>query len=199
MMADRRFGLPFKRRALHPVLCIIYRLLIGALSHCQPLQPHLKTGMVHHAEHDIQTLIFSTDQIAYGAAILTILQNSCRRALNTQFLFDRQAMHIILPAKRPIFIHQIFRHNKDRNPLYALWCIWQPRQHKMDDILSHIMLTIGDIDFLASDQIMIPIFNRFGFDRRQICAGLRLCQIHCASPAPFDHWRQKQRFLGLRC
>ena len=69
----------------------------------------------------------------------------------------------------------------------------------MHDIFGHIMLAIGDIDFLTSDQIMIAIFHRLGFDAGQISAGLRLGQIHCAGPAAFDHWRDKQVLMFGRC
>ena len=69
----------------------------------------------------------------------------------------------------------------------------------MHDIFGHIMLAIGDVDFLTSDQIMIAIFHRLGFDAGQISTGLWLGQIHCAGPAAFDHWRDKQFLMFGRC
>ena len=197
MIDNRRAIAAFQRRALYAVHGIVNSLLIGALGNRQPLKPYGKTGMVHHAKHNFQPFIFLAHQIAYRPAFFAILQHRCRRGFNAQLFFNRQAFYIITCTKAAIRIHQKFRHNKNRNPLHPFGRIGRACQNQMNDIFSHIMLTIGDIDFLAGNQIMIAIGYRPAFNGCQICSGLRLGQIHCPCPAPLDHWRQKQRFLGV--
>ena len=71
----------------------------------------------------------------------------------------------------------------------------------MDDVLSHIVLTPRDKDFLPCDQIRpvaIRIWDGFGTNLRQIRTGLRLGQIHGASPNAFAHFRQINCFKFIR-
>ena len=195
MMGNRRTGGAVKRCALNPGLGIINRLLIAAFSHRQPLQTNREAGMVHHAEHNRQAFIFFADQIADRAARLAILHNSGRRGLDAQLFFDRQAAHIIARPEAAICIDKKLRHNKDRNTLHPFRRVRGARQNQMNDVFGHIMFTIGDVDFLACDEIMIVVFHRTCFDRRQICAGLWFSQIHGPGPAPLYHRRQKALFL----
>ena len=67
----------------------------------------------------------------------------------------------------------------------------------MNNIFSHIMFTIGDIDFLTCDQIVIILFDGSRLNGCQICSSLRFGEIHRPGPAPLDHRRHKDLFLRL--
>ena len=188
-----------KRHALNAVTSIGFGLLIGAFRNGKTLQADRKTGVIHHAKHDVDSLIFLTDKIANGTIGFTILHNRGWRSLDAKFFLNRQTAKIIRLGEIAIIISKEFRHDKHRNTLDAIRRIGCACQHQMNDILGHIMLAIGDIDFLARNQIMIPIGNRAAFDASKVGAGLRFGQIHRSGPAAFNHWRDKDILQFRAC
>ena len=67
----------------------------------------------------------------------------------------------------------------------------------MDDVVGQVMLPIGDVDLLPSDPVgPIALWHRFGADRPDVGAGLRLRQVHGARPFPADQLGQEDFFLG---
>ena len=180
-----------KRHALNAVMSIGSGLLIGTFRNGKPLQANRKTGVIHHAKHDVDSLIFLTDKIANSTIGFTILHNCGWRSPYAKFFLNRQTAKIIWLGEITVIISKEFWHDKHRNTLDAFRRIGCACQHQMDDILGHIMFAIGDIDFLARNQIMIPIGNRAAFDASKVGAGLRFGQIHRSGPAAFNHWRDK--------
>ena len=78
MVNDAVTGLAFEGCALTPVTGISKRLLPGTLGNGKTLQADSKPRVIHHPEHDGQSLIFLTDQIADGTIIITIGKHRCR-------------------------------------------------------------------------------------------------------------------------
>ncbi|CAI8240235.1 MAG: Uncharacterised protein [SAR116 cluster bacterium] len=166
VMQDWLTFLAFERGALHAVTCIADRLLIGAFRKRQSLQPDIKTRRIHHQEHTVEATVLLTKQIANCPVFLPILQHRCRRGLDAQLFFDRQAAHIIRRAKAAIFIDQNFWYDEQRNPLHTRRRVRQTRKHQMDDVLAHVMFAISDIDLLAADTVMVAVGRRCRAQRR---------------------------------
>ncbi len=64
----------------------------------------------------------------------------------------------------------------------------QPRKNKVDDILRHVVLAVGDEDFLAEEAVgSILCAFRSGLDCAEVGAGLRLGEVHRPGPPAADH------------
>ena len=64
----------------------------------------------------------------------------------------------------------------------------------MDDVLSHLMVAIGNENLLAGNPVMVALFDRLGPDRAEVRAGIGLGQVHRPRPFASD---QLGQVLGL--
>ena len=119
--------------------------------------------------------------------------------MNAHFLFKTNAAQGVAFTRFSIRIKKEFRHQEQRDALGACRGVLQARQHEMDDILSHIVIAPGDVDFLARDrETAIFIRLSFGFERADIAACLRLGQVHRAGPFAGDEFGKIGRTLRIR-
>ena len=193
------------RAALHPVARILHRLLVSPLGDRDALHAHRITGRVHHDEHVFEAAVFLADQEAHRAgsgAVCNARRNAvavlkyCRRTgLDAHLVLNAHAVHIVALAQRAVVIDQHLGHHKQADALDAFGRALHPGQHQMDDVLSHVVLTVGDVDLSAEDFVSaIGHGLGAGAHRRQVGAGLRLGQVHGAAPLAGD---QLIQVLGL--
>ena len=67
------------RAALHAVLGVGHRLLVGALGDRDALHADRVARGVHHDEHVLEAAVLLADQVADGAALVAELQHRGRR------------------------------------------------------------------------------------------------------------------------
>ena len=123
--------------------------LVSAVGNGNALHAHSKTGCVHHDEHVLQATVFFTHQVANGTAVVTKLQHRRRAGLDAQLVLDRHTPGVIACAQRAIVTHHEFGHQKQRDALDTLGRARHAGQHEMNDVFSHVVLTIGDVDLGA--------------------------------------------------
>src|SRR5258705_9327984 len=65
------------------------------------------------------------------------------------------------------------------------------REHKMDDVLRHVVFAVRDDEDLRAEELERPVRSRLGARAHQPenRASLRFGQIHPAGPFPRDHLR----------
>ncbi len=64
-----------------------------------------QTGIVHHAEHAHQALIFRTYQIAHCTTLVTELQGAGWAAVNTQFMLYAYRFYVVALAQAAVGIN----------------------------------------------------------------------------------------------
>ena len=65
--------------------------------------------------------------------------------------------------------------------------IRQACEHQMNNVFSHLVITPGDENFLAADQVVVAFGNGFRAYRRQVGARCGLSQAHRTCPVATDH------------
>ena len=162
--------------------------MIGTLGYRQALYADTLTGIVHHGEHIFQALVRFTDQITQRTFKF---HHTSRAAVDTQFVLQRQrAGGVPFGGRLAVVVEQEFGHDKQRDTFDTGRRIRQTRQHQMNDILGHLVITPGDKDLGATDAIGVAIRYSFGFYCRQIRTGVRFGQVHGAGPLARDQFRQ---------
>ena len=175
---------------LHAVLGIGHGLLVGALGNRDALHAHRIAGRVHHDEHVLQAAVLLAHQVADGAAVIAELQHGGRRGLDAQLVLDADAVHVVARAQRAVLVDHELGHDEQADALHALGRARDARQHQVDDVLGHVVLTVGDEDLGAEDLVAC----RRAAARRGVRtsarsrAGLRLGQVHGAGPLAGDQF-----------
>ena len=153
MSCDRRFFASFAVSALFSCIGIFKSLLKGALGNGDTLLANRKAGIVHHREHIGQSLAFFANQVAGRTPVISELQNRGWAGVNAKFVFKRHAGHVITRADFSVIRNQILRNDKQRNALDPGGRIGCAGQKKMHDILGHLVIAIGDENFLARNLV----------------------------------------------
>ena len=163
-------------------------MLVGAVGHGHALHADGEARGVHHDEHGVQATVLLADQVAHGAAGVAELQRGGGAGLDAELMLDGHAVHVVALAQRAVGVDQELRHQEQRDALHALGRVGQAGQHQVDDVLGQIMLAVGDEDLGAGDAVA-AVALRFGAraQQGQVRAGLRLGQVHGASPLAGDH------------
>src|SRR5262249_54041289 len=156
--------------------------------------PDLEARQIHHREHVLETAVFLADQVTYGTVLVAVGHDAGRTAMDTELVLDGYAPDVVAYARAAVRVDQMLGHGKQGDPLHTLGGVRGSREHQMDDIVDHVVLTPGDED-LRSIQ---PVVIAFGHGPRthggQIGTGLRLGQIHGAGPCPADQLAQIRLF-----
>ena len=124
--------------------------------------------MVHERKHACQTITRFPDEITHRTAGFTEAHYTGWTGMNAQFLFRRDHSQVIPLPEGAILIYQELRHEKQRQAFVAWRCVYHRCQYNMNDILSHIVLTPGNVDLLASQQIMVTFRLSSSLERRQV-------------------------------
>ena len=189
-VVDDRHGFRPAREfvALHAILRIGKRPLIGTLGNRHALHAHAETGRVHHDEHVRKPFVLFTHDITHG-----IVEHHHGRGarMDAQLVLDRCAGCGIALPQRPIRLDEELRHDKQRDSLHARGRIGRAGQHEVDDVLGQVMFAVGNEDFLPADPVVIPLAHRFRAQQGKVRAGLRFGQIHRAGPGARHHFLEE--------
>ena len=105
-------------------------------------------------------MVILADQLADSAIthlaptrIGTIQKHGRRTAMNTQFVLDGRAMHIVARPQFALVVHHPLGHDEQGDAFDSGRCIGRSGQHQMDDVLSHVVLAIRNEDLLPGDPI----------------------------------------------
>ena len=103
--------------------------------------------------------------------------------MDAELVLHRMGANVVAGAERAVGIDQIFGYQEQRNPPRAGRRVRQPRQHEMNNIVSEVVLAVGDEDFLSLEPIG-AVGRAFGTgaQRADIGPGLRLGELHRARP-----------------
>ena len=128
------------------------------------------------------TPILTIKHLALCAAILAIvaiewmLSAWADRATGDHEVNEQLRRELFGPIELPVvalagvtaFVEQEFRHNKQRDPANTFGRIGQTRKHEMDNVIRHLMFTVGDVNLLTKNAVRVAIGLRAGFDRGEI-------------------------------
>ncbi len=194
MMNDGHRPVTAGDRPLHTIPCIGQGLLVGALGNRYAFQAHPDAGVVHHGKHAGQAMVRCAHEIAEG---LVVSHHTGGTAVNPEFVLDRYRPDSVTLTETAVRMNQLLRHRKQRNAARTCRRIRQPRQHQVHDIVRHVVIAPGDVDFLPGDAKRIALRLRRGAHRRQIGTGLWFRQIHGAGPLTRDHLLEHQRLQRI--
>ncbi len=200
MLNDRHglFSRTVDRPALHAVLRIGNGFLISAIGDSNALHADTKARCVHHDEHVLEAAVGLADQVTDCAAVIAKLQHRGGARLDAQLVFDRHAMHVVARAKRAVVVDHELRHDEERDAPHAFRRVRQAREHKVHDVLRHIVLAPGDEDLRAENAVRAVALG-FGAcaHEREIGTGLRFREIHRTGPLARDQLRHVALLLLL--
>ena len=68
--------------------------------------------------------------------------------MHAELVLDATGIDVVACAERAVGVDQEFRNQKQRNAPGARGRIGQSRQHEMHDVVGHVVIAIGDEDFV---------------------------------------------------
>lgn len=118
--------------------------------------------------------------------------------MNAHLVLDLAHRDVVALAQRAIRVHQIFRHDEERDALRPLAAAGGLGEHEVDDVLGHVVIAGRDEDLLAGDEIGAILLRLGpGAHHAEIRARMGLGQVHGAGPVAADHLRQPGALLLL--
>ena len=164
-------------------------LLIGPIGNADAFEADTQPRLIHHREHALHAAIFFADQVTDRAAIIAHRHDAGGGGVNAELVLDATGKDIIACAKRAIGIDQEFRDQKQRYAFRPRRRVRQSCQHKMHDIVGHIVLAIGDEDLGPADAVgAVRSALRACAQQADVGTGLRLGQVHGAGPLAGDQF-----------
>lgn len=97
---------------LHTVLGVFQRLLVGTFGHSYALKAHTEPSVVHHDEHIFKAAVFFANYVADGSVVVAKRHHAGRAGVNTEFVFEGNAAHIVALTQRTVFIDQELGHDE---------------------------------------------------------------------------------------
>ena len=98
--------------ALHPGLCVMQGMLVGAFRDRHALDADFQARKIHHREHVLQTAIFLPDEIANRPFSIAKRHHAGRTAMDAELVLDGNALHVVAFSEASIGIDQKFRHDE---------------------------------------------------------------------------------------
>ena len=110
MPDNRRSAVASHWHALHPCPCVFQRLLIGALGDRDALHPDIESRVVHHGEHALHAAMLLAHEEADRTLLVAEGEHGGRASMDTEFVLQADAAHVVAPARCAIRIGQELRH-----------------------------------------------------------------------------------------
>ncbi len=175
-------------RGLDPLACVHLRLLGGTLADLHALVADIDARVVHHREHRHEPAVLRADQFADAFAFVAIGHHAGGRGVDAELVFDADTANIVALAERTVGFDMVFGHDEQRDAPASFRRIGHAGEDQVNDILRQLVLTPGDVDFLALDAVlarMFAVLDRVGggAQRADIGACLRFGEVH--RPRPF--------------
>ncbi len=202
MLDDRGPCHPFRGRdrlALHAVLRIGGRALVGALRDPDALEPDGKPREIHHDEHVLEAAVLFADEVTGRSPVVAVRHDRRGARVDAELVLQRDAVHVVARAEAAVVVDEDLGHDEQRDPLDALRRIRRAREHEVDDVVGVVVLAVGDEDLLA-EELVRPVALRHGARAHggEVRAGLRLRQVHGPGPGAGHHLRQEPVLELLR-
>ena len=143
-VVDDRARLALRRvrgPALHPLLGVADRRLVGPLGEAEALQPDRQAGRVHHREHVPHAGVGLADEVADGAVVL---HRAGGAGVDAHLVLDADAAHGVALAGV-----EHLRHDEAADATGAGRRVGDAGEHEVDDVLGQVLLAVGDEDLLA--------------------------------------------------
>ena len=100
-------------------------------------------------EHDLDALHWLTEQIGMAIVAISKGQAGGGRCMQSHFVLDSRARHVVTLAGATISIDPKLRHNKNGQAACSIRVAINTRKHEVNNVISDIVLTIGDINFMS--------------------------------------------------
>ena len=127
--------------------------------------------------------VLLTDEVADRTLVVAVGHHRGGAGVDSELVFERGAAEIVARAERAVRVDQVFGNDEQRDPARPLRRALDPGQHRVDDVLGHVVLAPGDEDLLAGDAVTVAVAHRAGPERADIGPGMGLGQVH--RPRPF--------------
>ena len=187
------------RSALHTVFGESHCFLVGPLRNRNALHTDCIPCGVHHDEHVLQPAVFLADQVTHSAAVITVLQYSGGRRLDSELVLNADAVNIVACTQRAVWIDQELGAHEQADALDTFRRTRDAGQHQMNDVFGHVMFAVGDVDF-SSKHLVGAVVSGLGpaAHHRQIRTRLRFGQVHGARPLTTHQFFKEGRVEFVR-
>ena len=119
--------------------------------------------------------------------------------MDTELVLDGSTVDTVRLPGAAIRPRQELRYHKEAYALGTPCSIRQPSQHKVHDIVSQVVLTVGDEDLRALDPVgIVTIRRRRRRENAYVRAGMGLSQAHGPGPLAADELGQVRPLLRIR-
>ena len=167
----------------------------GALGERHALHAHRQARRVHHDEHDVEASVLLAHQVADGAVLLAVLHHAGGARMDAELVLHAGADHVVARAQRPIWAHEVLRHQEQRDAARAGRRVRQAGEDEMDDVVGHLVVAVGDEDLGAENAVgAVALPLGAGLELAQVGARMRLSEVHGAGPLAGHHLRQVGAF-----
>ena len=85
--------------ALHALLGVGQRLLVGGVADADALHADRDPGGVHHREHGAHAAVLLADQVADGTALVAVAHDAGGRGVDAHLVLDRHAADVVALAR----------------------------------------------------------------------------------------------------
>ena len=172
-----------KMLALDPFPGIVECIHIGGRGKGETLEPHQKTGFVHHQKHGPHTLVFLPEKGSPAIAFIPQRKRAGCRAVDSHLFFDTRADDIVCLTEAAVCGYPYFRYQKKRDSPGSFGCALDAGEYRVNNVFCKIVVACGDKDFVSGDGIgSVRVF----FSRCDQCthvgSGLRFGQHHGTCP-----------------
>ena len=115
--------------------------------------------------------------------MVTVLQHGSGTGFDAHLVLNAHTMNIVASTEAAVCIDHELGHDKQADALHAFRRALHSGQHQVHDVVSHVVLTIGDVNFGAKHfEAAVRQGLSAGAHQSQIGTCLRLRQIHGARP-----------------
>ncbi len=122
-----------------------------------PCMPTANRACVHHDEHVLQPTVLLAHQKAGRASVVAELQYGRRARLDAELVFNRRrsAHRCARQGVPSSFAHEL-RNHEQRYVLHTLRCVRRSGQHKVHDVLGHIVVAPSN-EYLGPEHLVAAV------------------------------------------
>ena len=183
-----------KRAALAALLGVAKRIAIARMAQHGRAEADPDARLVHHLEHDGETLVALTDELRHAIIVLAEGEDRRGRAAIAHLVKEAHKGDVVGRATSAIGRQPEPRHDEEREAFHSRGRAFGAREHEVDDVVRQLVLAARD-PLLGALEAPGAIRHRpcAGSDVAKRRAGAGLGQAHRAEPAPLQH-RRKEGF-----
>ena len=89
--------------------------------------------------------------------------------MDAELVLDGGGAKRIVFAHRPVLVHKSARGEEEGDALHSRRSVGQAGKDEVDDVVRHVVIPPGDVDFLPGDAVTtLPVWLRAGAEERQV-------------------------------